>query len=183
MGQQSDDLRPEYTRILCAAAVDYLDSTQAVDGAAHIRISCAAVAAIHTSILSKAVIDDSARGTLFLNKLKTVSVSDEYANEDVKNLFAAAAHVGSALLLKDLLDKGVKIDAESRFFRKALRGAAFGGHREVVLLLLDRGANANANANGAPCICTWSLAVRPPRSTALQAAALVSHGHIVRLLL
>lgn len=127
MGQQSDDLRLEYTRTLCATAADYLDSTQVVDGAADTRFSCAAVDAIHTSIFSKAVIDDSARGTLVLNKLKTISLSNEYANQDVRDLFAAAAHIGNALLLKNLLDKGVKIDAESRFFGKALRGAALEG--------------------------------------------------------
>ncbi|MCJ1268847.1 hypothetical protein MMC22_008735 [Lobaria immixta] len=138
MREQSDDLRLEYTHILCAAAADYLDSTQAVDGAADTRISCAAVDAIHTSIFSKAVIDDSARCTLVLNKLKTISLSNEYANQDVRDLFAAAAHVGNALLLKNLLDKGVKIDAET---------------------------------------------VRSPHITALQAAALIGHEHIVRLLL
>lgn len=146
---RSDELRLKYTRILCAAAADYLHSTQGSD---------------------------------ILDKLKTVFVGNDYATQDTKHLFVAAAHVGNALLLENLIDEGVEIDAQSRFFGRALRGAAFGGHRDALLLLLDRGANPNADP--APTHLNRRLAVLHSRhSTALQAAALKGHEYIVRRLL
>lgn len=127
---QPDELRLKYTRILCAATADYLNTTRVTD---------------------------------ILERLKTVSVSNDYAIEDAKHLFVAAAHVGNALLLENLLDKGVEIYVQSRFFGRALRGAAFGGHRDALLLLLDRGADPNADP--VPTHLTRRLAVLQSRHT------------------
>lgn len=147
--QQSNELRLKYTRVLCAAAADCLDSK---------------------------------RGTAILDKLKTVSVGNGCADDEVEGFFAAAAHVGNASLLKDLIEKGIDIDAPSQYFGRALRGAAFGGHRDAVLLLLDRGADANANS-APPHLNRRQAVLHSRHSTALQAAALAGHEHIVRLLL
>ncbi|MCJ1267414.1 hypothetical protein MMC22_007299 [Lobaria immixta] len=138
----------------------------------------------YTRILCAATADylNFTRVPDILERLKTVSVSNDYAIEDAKHLFVAAAHVGNALLLENLLDKGVKINVQSRFFGRALRGAAFGGHRDALLLLLDRGADPNADP--VPTHLTLRLAVLQSRhTTALQAAALKGHEYIVRRLL
>lgn len=112
---------------------------------------------------------------------------DDDANANVTDTFAAAAHVGNTSLLKKLIDEGVDIDAESGCFGRALRGAAFGGHRDAVLLLLDHGADANLGSRiaNARLQTSWkATALNCGReSTALQAAARRGHERIVRLLL
>ncbi|MCJ1428260.1 hypothetical protein MMC29_006169 [Sticta canariensis] len=138
----------------------------------------------YTHVLCAAAADylDSTRGTAILDKLKTVSVGNGCADDEVEGFFAAAAHVGNASLLKDLIDKGIEIDAPSQYFGRALRGAAFGGHRDAVSLLLDRGADANASP-APPHLNRRQAVLHSRHSTALQAAALAGHEHIVRLLL
>lgn len=147
--QPSNQLHVEYTRVLCAAAADCLES---------------------------------ARSTKILEELKKISIISDCGNVDVRDMFAAAAHVGNVVMLKKLIDKGVDIDAQSRYFGKPLRGAAFGGHRDAVLLLLDSGADANAHS--AHIYFNWrSTVLNSHESTALQAAALAGHEHVARLLL
>ncbi|MCJ1466565.1 hypothetical protein MMC07_005185 [Pseudocyphellaria aurata] len=147
--QHSSEYRSKYTRVLCGAAADFLNSK---------------------------------RSTETLDQLKCGPFNSDYRYEDVRDVFAVAAHVGVVSLLQKLIDEGVEINAQSQYFGRALRGAAFGGHREAVLLLLECGADPNADS--APAHFNQRRAVLlHHHSTALQAAALAGHENVVRLLL
>lgn len=116
-----------------------------------------------------------------LGRLKAARDENIHRNEDSEDIFAAAACVGHTSLLKRLLKSGAKIDARSHYFGGALRGAAFGGHKETVLLLLENGVNVDADKVRFPPIpLLW---FEDWQQTALQAAALAGHEHVARLLL
>jgi ankyrin repeat protein len=70
-------------------------------------------------------------------------------------------------VVKVLLERGANVNLSSADAFPALYSAARGGHREIVRLLLDRGADVNARARG------WS---------ARQAAEKQGHVEIVKLL-
>lgn len=123
-------------------------------------------------------IDDSG----ILGRLKAVRDESVYAKEDSADLFVAAACVGHTSLLKRLLKEGAKTDARSAYFGGALREAAFGGHKDTVLLLLEHGVNSNAQKVELPLVPLLYL-FEDSHQTALQAAAFAGHEHIVRLLL
>jgi ankyrin repeat protein len=59
------------------------------------------------------------------------------------NALCAAAWVGGQALVRQLLDKGADPNVEDGYFRPHLQQAARNGHYDVVLLLLEEGANIN----------------------------------------
>lgn len=137
----------------------------------------------YTRVLRAAVVDslESYQVIRLLEELRTVRISNDSAKEVAKDLFAAAAPAGNTFLLERLIGKCIDVDAQSRYFGRALRGAAFGGHRDALLLLLDYGADPNAavEMDFDPPLSD----IHPRHSTPLQATALNGHEHIVRLLL
>src|SRR4030095_6284629 len=68
-----------------------------------------------------------------------LSVSAQDKNEE----FFAAARKGDAAAVKALLDKGVDVNAKTRYGATALSYACDKGHVEVVKLLIERGADVN----------------------------------------
>ncbi|MEK6324932.1 MAG: ankyrin repeat domain-containing protein [Acidobacteriota bacterium] len=64
--------------------------------------------------------------------------------QDVNEEFFAAARKGDAAVVKALLDKGVDVNAKTRYGATALSYACDKGHLEVAKLLIERGADVNA---------------------------------------
>lgn len=64
--------------------------------------------------------------------------------QDLNEEFFAAARKGDTAALKALLDKGVDVNARTRYGATALSYACDKGHVEVVKLLIERGADVNA---------------------------------------
>lgn len=77
---------------------------------------------------------------LALVLLCPLSASAQDANEE----FLAAARKGDAAAVKALLDKGVDVNAKTRYGATALSYACDKGHVDVVKLLIERGADVNA---------------------------------------
>ena len=63
--------------------------------------------------------------------------------QDANEEFFAAARKGDAAAVKAFLDKGVDVNAKTRYGATALSYACDKGHVEVVKLLIERGANLN----------------------------------------
>ncbi|MEK6408106.1 MAG: ankyrin repeat domain-containing protein [Acidobacteriota bacterium] len=76
---------------------------------------------------------------LALVLLCPLTASAQDANEE----FFAAARKGDAAALKALLDKGVDVNAKTRYGATALSYACDKGHIDVVKLLIERGADVN----------------------------------------
>jgi len=76
---------------------------------------------------------------LALVLLCPLNVSAQEQNEQ----FFAAARRGDAAAVKTFLDKGVDVNAKTRYGATALSYACDKGHVEVVKLLLERGADVN----------------------------------------
>ena len=64
--------------------------------------------------------------------------------QDLNEEFFAAARKGDTAALKALLDKGVDVNAKTRYGATALSYACDKGHVAVVKLLIERGADVNA---------------------------------------
>ncbi|MEK6300774.1 MAG: ankyrin repeat domain-containing protein [Acidobacteriota bacterium] len=64
--------------------------------------------------------------------------------QDLNEEFFAAARKGDTAALKALLDKGVDVNAKTRYGATALSYACDKGHVDVVKLLIERGADVNA---------------------------------------
>jgi len=64
--------------------------------------------------------------------------------QDKNEEFFAAARKGDTAALKELLDKGVDVNAKTRYGATALSYACDKGHIEVVKLLIERGADVNS---------------------------------------
>ena len=64
--------------------------------------------------------------------------------QDLNEEFFAAARRGDAAAVKALLDKGVDVNAKTRYGATALSYACDKGHVEVVKLLIERGADLNS---------------------------------------
>jgi len=77
---------------------------------------------------------------LALVMLCPLTVSAQDKNEE----FFAAARKGDPVLVKALLDKGVDVNAKTRYGATALSYACDKGHVEVVKLLIERGADVNS---------------------------------------
>jgi len=63
--------------------------------------------------------------------------------QDINEEFFAAARKGDTTAVKAFLDKGVDVNAKTRYGATALSYACDKGHVEVVKLLIDRGADLN----------------------------------------
>lgn len=63
--------------------------------------------------------------------------------QDLNEEFFAAARKGDAAAVKAFLDKGVDVNAKTRYGATALSYACDKGHVEVAKLLIERGANLN----------------------------------------
>ncbi len=64
--------------------------------------------------------------------------------QDKNDEFFAAARKGDAAAVKALLDKGVDVNAKTRYGATALSYACDKGHIEVIKLLIERGADVNS---------------------------------------
>jgi len=64
--------------------------------------------------------------------------------QDLNEEFFAAARKGDVAAVKTLLDKGVNVNAKTRYGATALSYACDRGNVEVIKLLLERGADVNA---------------------------------------
>jgi ankyrin repeat protein len=62
---------------------------------------------------------------------------------DYKHFLATAAYTGNISLVKTLLERGMQVNGISHYFGTPLQAAAAGGFNNVVLLLLERGADIN----------------------------------------
>lgn len=96
-----------------------------------------------------------------------VVASGPKLSEAEQALMLAAAK-GDTAAVKDLLDKGVKVDTLDADGGTALGHAAWFGHADTAQLLIDRGADVNAK--------------KPDGTTVLQLATLRKHNNIVALL-
>jgi ankyrin repeat protein len=92
-----------------------------------------------------------------------------------------AAHGGNTPELKARIAAGDAVDARSRYGWSALMFAAWKGHREQVVMLLDAGADPNARSGAVPS--RFETVGGHPPSNALREA--ISNGHldIARLLM
>ncbi|KAH1810960.1 hypothetical protein KXX27_006757 [Aspergillus fumigatus] len=70
---------------------------------------------------------------------------------------------------RELIGKGVDVNAQGGLYGNALQAASYKGYQEIVKLLLDKGADVNVQGGR--------------YGTALQAASLEGHHEIVKLLL
>ena len=61
--------------------------------------------------------------------------------EKEAELFVSAAHTGDIEIVQSLLQGGIDPNVESTYFGLALQGAASGGYRDMVHLLIKGGAD------------------------------------------
>lgn len=98
------------------------------------------------------------------------SQSECLPNDILHCALTALAYLGDISRVKALLDAGVDANAGSQVMGKPLQAAAARGYTEIVVLLLENGADAN-------------LADSQFGATALQLACFAGHEGIVRTLL
>lgn len=109
-----------------------------------------------------------------LLSLLVVQVGDRAGSTRPTLFLGSQSTPGNIRLIHLLLDAGAIVDPErvTRYNgRTPIQAAAESGHEEVVLLLLDLGANINAPASPSSGV------------TALQAACFQGHVDLVRLLI
>ena len=92
-----------------------------------------------------------------------------------------AAHGGNTAELKARIGAGDAVDARSRYGWTALMFAAWKGHREQVVLLLDAGADPNLGSGAVPS--QFETVGGHPPSNALREAISSGHLSIARLLM
>lgn len=92
-----------------------------------------------------------------------------------------AAHGGNTAELKARIAVGDAVDARSRYGWTALMFAAWKGHREQVVMLLDAGADPNAGSGAVPS--RFETVGGHPPSNALREAISSGHPDIARLLM
>jgi hypothetical protein len=95
----------------------------------------------------------------------------------------AAARAGDVSAVRELLDKGADADSADLGGWTALMAAASEGRRDVVDLLLDRGAKVNTRGKGLPFQLSANGSKEPSGTTALMTAAYAGNSEIVRVLL
>ncbi|MCJ1224601.1 hypothetical protein MMC12_001246 [Toensbergia leucococca] len=109
-----------------------------------------------------------------------------YLEGQSEHLLTAVAYVGDVSLLKKLLNQGTSIHDKSEYFGTPLQVAASRGHYDIVLLLLEEGADANYG-EGPRAIDREREAkyidLLYHLGTPLQAASAAGHENIVKLLL
>lgn len=91
-------------------------------------------------------------------------------NDISHSALIALAYLGDKSRLKTLIDAGVDVNIGSKVMGSPLHAAAAGGHTEIVVLLLECGADVNLKIDG------WGY-------TAIDLAGLAGHEEIVRILL
>jgi tetratricopeptide (TPR) repeat protein len=97
------------------------------------------------------------------------NINVDLKDENGRTPLFMAAERGYERVVKLLIDKGAKINAQDGFCGNALQAASTGGHEQVVKLLLDKGAKVNAQGGD--------------YGNALQAASFRGHDQVVKLLL
>jgi ankyrin repeat protein len=93
---------------------------------------------------------------------------------DIDNYWSHLAVVcllGLVVLVKTLLDNNFNVNIQHKIYDNALQAASMEGHKQVVEILLDRGADADVNTQ------------HKIYGNALQAASIKGHKQIVELLL
>ena len=105
----------------------------------------------------------------FMAVIMTVAVTSVALCDDQVEIFMNAAYHGKVKEVKQLLDRGVNVNARYRDGETALMFAALKGHVNVVKLLIERGANVNIQD------------IRG--NTALSYAKEKGHTHVSELLL
>ena len=102
--------------------------------------------------------------------------------EDEMDVFVGAAYTGNFAKVREILASNCDVQRGSRFFGSPLQCACSTGHKDIVILLLEHGADVNDGK--------LPLGVLSPRhtyplgfGTPLQSACLGGHEDIARLLL
>jgi ankyrin repeat protein len=90
-------------------------------------------------------------------------------SHDTTALLRAASR-GNREVVADLLDKGVLVDARSKYLNTALMRAAFREHLDVAELLLNRGADVNAQNSRGNSALILAAGQSDPAMTALLLA-------------
>ena len=67
------------------------------------------------------------------------------------------ANSGDSTLVKELLEKGVPVNAKDRNGQTALIAAVLGGHTQTIKLLLQKGADVNARDIGGGTPLIWAV--------------------------
>ena len=121
-----------------------------------------------------------------LGSLKTAQLmaSESYEQRQtihvLNHLLTATVLLGSLERLDVLLLKGAPVNSVSEYFGTPLQAAAGQGHQEMILHLLQQGADVN-------CLCGDDVLSRSEayreEGTALRSAARRNHDSVVRLLL
>lgn len=113
--------------------------------------ACAGAAAGVYEDMIHAVASDDERTVASLLK-RGVDVDTVVADTDGATLLIVAARAGKPAMVKTLLAAHPKVNARNARGETALMFAAFGGHLEVVQLLLASGAEANPASGWTPLI-------------------------------
>jgi len=97
---------------------------------------------VHNPILDPATFDNPAEDSTLQYELKMLDNHTDLS-EPILSLQEAAA-IGDVSLVNSLLEKGIGVDSRDNITQKtALQYAAISDHKDVVKLLLDKGADVN----------------------------------------
>lgn len=91
-----------------------------------------------------------------------------------------AAKSGNVVEIKVLVEKGAKVDAQSRYGWTALMFAAWQGHEDAVRILLEAGADPEIKSGGVPS--RFQTVGGHPPSSALHESVRNDHLHIAKSL-
>ncbi|KAF8326451.1 ankyrin repeat-containing domain protein [Amanita rubescens] len=111
-------------------------------------------------------LQDIIETTIQSNKMKMTRNKWSWAYIALVEIASENGYIG---IVRLLLDKGVKVNAQGVQYGNALQATSWGGHVEISRLLLDKAANVNAQGG--------------KYGNALQAASLRGNAEIARLLL
>ena len=90
--------------------------------------------------------------------VKNASLANFFDRETHTAPLHLAASRGDLAVVKFLLDKGARVDAQDKDWKTALILAATKGYRDMVELLLKRGANPTLSDTGGRTAVYWALA-------------------------
>ena len=101
--------------------------------------------------------------------------------ESERDVFAGAAYTGNIVKVREILASSRDAQRESKFFGHPLQRACSGGHKDIVVQLLEQGANISYGKTG---LRDAPMGLHPSDfGSSLQSACLAGHENIVRLLL